>query len=481
MEHPNSHFSQYIAGEWRQGRGPASSQVLNPATESSHGELIHADKADVADAIDAAAQAFPAWQKLAANERCRLLRRTAELIRARRESIGLTITLELGKPLAEAMREADTAAEMFEWAAEEARRAYGRVIPARASGTTQVATLEAVGPVAAFSGWNAPAITPSRKISSALAAGCTVVLKPSEETPGVALAIARAVADAGIPAGVLNLVFGAPQAIGEQLLASPAIRMVTFTGATSVGKQLAEIAARTLKRTTLELGGHAPVIVFDDVNVDAVARAAVAAKFRNAGQVCTSPTRFYVQERIYDRFLSSFTAAAKALRVGNGLDSTVQMGPLKNARRREAIEHLIDDARTQGIRVCTGGTRGQGPGYFFAPTVLADFHDGCLAANHEPFGPLAMIRPFSTPDEAITQANRLPFGLTSYAFTRDIVRGQALAEGIESGVVCLNEWQASLPETPFGGFKDSGLGSEGGVEGLREFQRVKCVRQGQSV
>lgn len=481
MERIPSPFTQYIAGEWRAGRGTAASPVLDPATGQSHGDLAHASEADVGDAVAAATQAFATWRKVPGIERARLLRATGELMRARRAEIGRTITFELGKPLDEAMREVDTAAEMFEWSAEEARRSYGRVIPARAAGILQTAQLEPIGPVAAFSGWNAPAITPSRKISGALATGCTIVIKPSEETPGVALAIARAAADAGVPTGVLNMVFGDPGRIADQLLEAPDIRLVTFTGGTSVGKQIGEKAARTMKRATLELGGHAPVVVMDDVDVDAVARSAVATKFRNAGQVCTSPTRFYVHERVYERFVKSFAEAARALRVGNGLDASVQMGPLKNARRREAIERMIDDARTQGVSVAAGGLRIDGPGFFHQPTVLAGFTDACRAATEEPFGPLALLRPFSTLDQAIAEANRLPFGLAAYVFTRDLLNARRLSEEVDSGVVCVNEWQASLPETPFGGFKDSGLGSEGGIEGLREFQRIKCIRQGITV
>jgi succinate-semialdehyde dehydrogenase/glutarate-semialdehyde dehydrogenase len=473
-------LTQYIAGEWRSGHGSASASVLNPATGELLGQLAHANAADVADAIDAAAQAFGRWRAVAPVERGRLLRDTATLLRERRDRIARLITLELGKPFSEALREVDTAAEMFEWSAEEGRRAYGRLIPARMPGITQTVMLEPIGPVAAFSGWNAPAVTPSRKISGALAAGCSIVLKPSEETPAVALAIARAAADAGVPAGVVNLVFGDPAAIAEQLMAAAAIRMLSFTGATAVGRQLAELAARTMKRATLELGGHAPVLVFDDVDVPAVARAAAASKFRNAGQVCISPTRFHVHESVYDQFCQRFVQATQALKVGNGLDPAVQMGPVKNERRRAAIERLVADASDRGARVLTGGQRLPGPGWFHAPTVLGGGGDDALAANQEPFGPLALVRPFQTFDEAITQANRLPFGLTAYAFTRDVHRAHDLAQAIESGVVCINEWQASLPETPFGGVKDSGLGSEGGIEGLREFQSVKCVRMGRS-
>lgn len=469
---------QYIDGAWRTGQGGTSSPVFNPATEEVHAELPHASPADVGDAVAAAARAFSTWRRVPAMERATLVRGIGDTLRARKEDIACRITRELGKPLGEARKEVDTAAEMFDWAAEEARRSYGRLIPARSPGVTQSAVLEPVGPVAAFSGWNAPLITPSRKISGALAAGCSIVIKPSEETPSVALAIAEAAAEVGLPSGLLNMVFGDPAAIADQLLDAPDIAMVTFTGGTSIGKQIGAKAAATMKRATLELGGHAPVVVCDDVDVEAVVRSAVATKFRNAGQVCTSPTRFYVQEGIYARFADLFVQAAQALRVGDGLHDGVQMGPLKNARRRDAVERMVADARRGGITVAAGGERLEGRGFFYPPTVLLDFPDECLAANEEPFGPIAMLRPFGTLDDAVTQANRLPFGLAAYVFTRDVTRARHLAEAVESGVVCVNEWQASLPETPFGGVKDSGLGSEGGIEGLREFQRTKCVRQG---
>ncbi|MFM0176497.1 NAD-dependent succinate-semialdehyde dehydrogenase [Paraburkholderia sediminicola] len=478
MQSELTRYEQYINGEFRSGRGTFVADVLNPSTGLPIGTLPHASEADVKEAVDAAAQAFPSWKNVGVLERSNLLRTIASNIRARRPEISVAIATELGKPIVEARKEVEVAAEMFDWAAEEARRAYGRIIPSRTLGGFQYAQVEPIGPVAAFAGWNAPAITPSRKISGALAAGCTIVIKPSEETPGVALGIVRAAADAGLPAGVLSVVFGDPAAIADQLLAAPEIRMVSFTGATSVGKQIGEKAARTMKRATLELGGHAPVIVCDDVDVAKVAKAAALTKFRNSGQVCTSPTRFYVQEGIYENFLKAFSSVAAELRVGNSMDECVQMGPVKNKRRREAVERLIDDARSQGVAVVSGGTRPHEGGFFLSPTVLRDFRDECLAANEEPFGPLAMFRPFDSIDNAISMANRLPFGLASYAFTRDVARARDLSDGIDSGVVCINEWQASLPETPFGGVKDSGLGSEGGIEGLREFQRTKCVRNG---
>jgi succinate-semialdehyde dehydrogenase/glutarate-semialdehyde dehydrogenase len=471
-------YSQFIAGEFRQGTSAERFTVIEPSTGQPLGDYAHAAPADVQAAIDAAESALRAWRTTSALERSVLLRRVAALMRERGDAIATQIARELGKPFGEAQKEVVTAAEMFEWAAEEARRIYGRTIPARAGGITQTVALEPIGVVAGFAGWNAPAITPSRKISGALAAGCTIVIKPSEETAGVALHIARAVQDAGVPDGVVNLVFGEPGAIADQLCASPQVHMVTFTGATAIGKQIGAKAALTMKRATLELGGHAPVVVCDDADVDRVARAAVATKYRNAGQVCTSPTRFLVQAGVFDAFLDRFVQAAQALKVGDPFDAATQMGPLKNERRLQSIDRLVQDARARGLTIATGGERIGTEGFFYRPTVIVRPSLDCDAANIEPFGPVALISPFNDLDEAIAEANRLPFGLASYAFTNDVQRAHRLAGEIDSGVVCINEWQASLPETPFGGHKDSGLGSEGGVEGLMEFLRVKCVRQG---
>lgn len=471
-------YSQFIGGEFRQGASEVRFTVINPSSAEALGEYAFATRADVDAAIDAAEQAFRSWRKTSPTQRSALLRHVAKLMRERGTDIAEQITRELGKPLGEAKSEVVTAAEMFEWAAEEARRLYGRTIPARSEGITQTVMWEPIGPVAGFAGWNAPAITPSRKISGALAAGCTIVIKPSEETAGVALHIARAVKDAGIPDGVVNMVFGDPGEVADQLCTAPQIAMVTFTGATSIGKVLASKAALTLKRATLELGGHAPAIVCDDVDVDKLARQAVATKYRNAGQVCTSPTRFLVQAPIYERFCEQFVKAAEAIKVGDPFDSATQMGPLKNKRRLVAIDRLVQDARERGLQVATGGERIGSEGYFYRPTVILQPSLDCDAANIEPFGPVALILPFEQLDDAIVEANRLPFGLAAYAFTNNVQRAHRLTGGIDSGVVCINEWQASLPETPFGGHKDSGLGSEGGIEGIQEFLRLKCARQG---
>lgn len=471
-------YSQFIAGGFRQGTSAERFTVIDPSTGQPLGDYAYATPEDVQAAIDAAAKALRSWSRTPAYERATLLRRVAALMRERGSAIAAQIARELGKPIGEAQKEVVTAAEMFEWAAEEARRIYGRTIPPRGAGITQTMALEPIGVVAAFAGWNAPAITPSRKISGALAAGCTIVIKPSEETAGVALHIAQAVQDAGVPDGVVNMVFGEPGAIADQLCASPQVAMVTFTGATSVGKQIGAKAALTMKRATLELGGHAPVIVCDDTDADRVACAAVATKYRNAGQVCTSPTRFLVQAGVFDAFLERFVQATQALKVGAPFDAATQMGPLKNQRRLQSIERIVQDARERGLTIATGGERIGTEGFFYRPTVIVRPSPDCDAANIEPFGPVALVSPFGDLDEAIAEANRLPFGLAAYAFTNHVRRAHRLAGEIDSGVVCINEWQASLPETPFGGHKDSGLGSEGGVEGLMEFLRVKCVRQG---
>ncbi len=452
-------------------------EVIDPATREVLGRLPVASGEDIDEALEAARRAFPGWRDTPALARAAILRRAATLMRERTPRLAWLITRELGKPLAESEKEVATAAEMFEWGAEEARRTYGRLIPGRVGGIRQMAIPEPIGPVAAFSGWNAPAITPSRKIAGALAAGCAIVIKPSEETPAIALEIGRALMDAGLPAGVLNMVFGDPGEISRRLIESPIIRMVTFTGSTAIGRELATMAASGLKRATLELGGHAPVLVFDDADPVDAADAVLAAKLRNSGQICTSPTRMYVQEGVYERFVDRLAERARGWRVGNGLDAGVQMGPLANPRRLAAMETMVADALEHGARLAAGGQRLDLPGWFWAPTVLRDAGQDCLAANTEPFGPLALVQPFRDTDEALALANRLPFGLASYVFTCDAATARIASERIESGVVCINHCQASLPETPFGGFKDSGLGKEGGVEGLQEFMQVKYVSQ----
>ena len=471
-------YSQFIDGGFVDGTGTESFRVQSPSTGEILGEYVYASPADVRLAISSAKRAFSAWKQTSANQRSIILRNVASEIRGERDALAKQISLELGKPFAEAQKEVDTAAEMFEWGAEEARRLYGRLIPARAAGIVQVAQLEPMGVVGAFAGWNAPAITPCRKISGALSAGCTLVLKPSEETAGVALMIAQAAQRAGVPDGVLNLVFGNPGEIADIICTAPDVAMITFTGGTEVGKSLGAKAAAHMKRATLELGGHAPVVVWDDVDLDRVVSAAVATKFRNAGQVCTSPTRFLVHENVYADFCEKFAQRANKVVVGDPFEPSTSMGPLKNERRLSAIEALVKNARDSGAQILAGGNRKPGEGLFYEPTVIAVMDLSADVCSVEPFGPVALILPVKDAAEAVNEANRLPFGLASYVFTNNMQLAYRFSNEIEAGVVCVNDFQASLPETPFGGYKDSGLGSEGGIEGAREFVRTKCVRHG---
>jgi succinate-semialdehyde dehydrogenase / glutarate-semialdehyde dehydrogenase len=467
----------FVDGQWLERGSRIVQPVSDPGTGAVLGELPLADANDVAHAIQAADTAFESWRNVSAYDRSRIIEKAANLVRERSSTIASTLTREQGKPLRESLAEVLSAADTLEWHAEEGRRAYGRIIPPRRTGTRMLALTVPVGPVAAFSGWNAPAQTPARKIGGAIAAGCTIVLKASEATPATAISIAEAFADAGLPAGVLNLVFGDPGAIAAQMLRSDLIRMITFTGSTEIGRHLAAEAARGLKRTTMELGGHAPVIIFDDVDVDAVAEGAVAAKFRNSGQICTSPTRFYVHETVYPRFIDRFAEVTKHWRLGHGLDPDVQMGPCANEKRVESFHSFVADAEAHGARVLAGGRRIPGVGHFVTPTLLVDVPDDAAIMQHEPFGPIAVARPFSHMGEALALANRLPFGLAAYAFTRSLDRATALSEGIAAGNIALNNWVVSAPETPFGGIRDSGFGVEGGIEGLREFLVTKFVHQ----
>lgn len=467
----------FIQGHWIEAAGRNTEPVYNPATGTVLGELPHATDADLDAALASSACGHQLWRKTSAVERGRILQRAAALMLERSEYLACLITLELGKPIAESRGEVGTAAGILAWNAEEGRRAYGRVIPSRNSAIQQIAIREPLGPIAAFAPWNAPAITPSRKISSALAAGCSVIIKPSEETPATALAIAALLQEAGLPDGVLNVVFGDPAQISQKLVGSAIIRGITFTGSTQIGKQLGGLAVQTMKRMTLELGGHAPVVIFEDVDPEVAAVSAVTAKFRNSGQVCTSPTRFFVHESIHDRFAAKLAELANVITVGDGFSTATKMGPLANVRRVDAMDRFVEDARSRGIAVPAGGDRCGNHGFFYRPTVLSNVDDGCIASNVEPFGPLAATAPFRTMDDAIRLSNRLPFGLASYVMTHDMRKASAMAEAIESGNVVVNHWQASLPETPFGGYKDSGVGSEGGIEGLQEFQTIKYVSQ----
>lgn len=456
----------FIGGEWLGTGGRQSSPVVNPATEEVIAHVPHASKADLDRALAAAQEGFKTWRAVFPDERGRILKRAADLLRERKEEIARIATTESGKVIHETRIEVMMSANIFEWYAEEGRRAYGRVLPQRAPGTRLTVVKEPVGPVAAFAPWNFPLGNPARKIGAALGAGCSCILKPAEETPASGLAVARCLVDAGLPANVLAIVYGVPADISSYLLASPIIRKISFTGSIPVGKHLMKLAADGMKRTTMELGGHAPVIVFDDVDVDKVLDASVGAKYRNAGQVCVSPTRFYVQEKIYGRFVEGFVNRAKVVPVGDGLDEKNKMGPLIHARRLAAVEAFVKDARDSGAKVGTGGARLKSPGYFYSPTVLSDVPNQARIMNEEPFGPIAVINPFSDFDSVMQQANRLPYGLAAFAFTNSSRTVKLLGEQLEAGMVGLNTYAISVPESPFGGMKESGHGSEEGIEGL---------------
>jgi succinate-semialdehyde dehydrogenase/glutarate-semialdehyde dehydrogenase len=467
----------FIDGRWCDGALLKSQPIVNPATGRTLAQLAHADRSDLDRALAAAERGFKQWRQVPAFDRYKLLKRAAQLIRERADEIAQLMTLEQGKPLAEAKAETLAAGDIMEWFGEEARRAYGRVVPPRAEGVTQLVVKEPVGPVAAFTPWNFPINQAVRKVSAALAAGCSVILKGPEETPASCAALIRVYEDAGVPAGVVNLVFGVPAEISEYLIAHPVIRKITFTGSTPVGKQLAMLAGQHMKRMTMELGGHAPAIVFEDADVDVAARMLAAAKYRNAGQVCISPTRFLVHEAIYPRFVDAFVEAAAKLKVGDGLDPLTRMGPLANPRRLEAMRMFVDDAMSCGARLALGGKRIGSEGNFFEPTVLADVPGDARIMNQEPFGPVAAIAPFSDFDAVVQEANRLPFGLAAYAYTKSLKTATAIGAAIESGMVSINHHGLGLPELPFGGIKDSGYGSEGGTEAIEAYLNTKLVTQ----
>ncbi|WP_238264964.1 NAD-dependent succinate-semialdehyde dehydrogenase [Cupriavidus pauculus] len=465
-----------INGQWRDGRGTAL-PVLNPATAETLGSVAHAHAADLEEAITAADAGFRLWREVSPHERGKILRKAAALIRERAPEIARLMTLEQGKPLAESQAETLAAVDLIEWFAEEGKRTYGRVIPSRSRDVTQLVVREPVGVVAAFTPWNFPINQAVRKVSAALASGCSVVLKGPEETPASCAELVRAYADAGVPAGVLNLVFGNPAEISSYLISHPSVRKVTFTGSTEIGKLLASQAGTHMKRATMELGGHAPAIVFADADVERAAKLLCASKFRNAGQVCVSPTRFLIQDKRFDEFVEVFVAETRKIKVGNGLDSGTTMGPLANTRRVAAMERLVNDAVSKGAKIAVGGQRIAGEGNFFEPTVLIDVPADAAILHEEPFGPIAPIVRFEDFDDVVAEANRLPFGLAAYAFTGSAKIAGDLSVALECGMLSINHHGLALPEVPFGGVKDSGYGSEGGSEAMEPYMNTKFVTQ----
>ncbi|KQW50891.1 MULTISPECIES: NAD-dependent succinate-semialdehyde dehydrogenase [unclassified Ensifer] len=465
----------HIDGKWRPARSGKSIPVVDPATEEAIGTVAWAEVADLDEALEAAQKGFEIWRRTSSFDRGKLMRAAAALLRQRADDIAWLMTREQGKPLGQSKGEILSAADIIDWFAEEGRRAYGQIIPPRAPDVTQMTVKVPVGPVAAFTPWNFPINQVVRKLSAALTTGCSIIVKAPEETPASPAELIRCFVDAGVPDGVVNLVYGVPAQISQYLISHPVIRKMSFTGSTPVGKSLASLAGLHMKRATMELGGHAPVIVTEDADVDEAVAVMAGSKYRNAGQVCVSPTRFLVQERVADRFIDGFTAASQAIKVGNGLDSKTDMGPLANERRIPVIEKLIVDAVEQGGRLTTGGHRIGNRGYFFEPTVLADVPCSAAIMNDEPFGPVAIINRYSELDDAIEEANRLPFGLAAYAFTGSQKQSDRIAAEIESGMVSINHLGLALPEVPFGGIKDSGYGTEGGSEAIDAYLETRFV------
>jgi succinate-semialdehyde dehydrogenase/glutarate-semialdehyde dehydrogenase len=464
-----------IDNVWRPAEKGGTIPVLDPASAEPIGTVARATREDLDAALAAAERGFAVWRKTSPYARAKLMRKAADLFRERSEKVAWLITREQGKPLREAKQEALAGADVIDWFAGETQRMYGQVIPARADNVTQMTIKLPVGPVAAFTPWNFPVNQVVRKLSAALAAGCSIIVKAPEETPAAPAELIRAFVDAGLPAGVANLVYGVPAEISEYLVPHPLIQKISFTGSTPVGKHLAALAGAHMKRATMELGGHAPVIVCADADIGAAAKTMAGNKTRNAGQVCASPTRFLVERPAYDSFLDGFTTALKAVRVGNGLESSTEMGPLANERRAPMLEALISDALAKGAELKHGGRRIGNKGYFFEPTVLAHVPTDARIMNEEPFGPVAIVNPYDTLDEAITEANRLPYGLASYAFTRSTANAQAIGQRVEAGMTTINHLGLALPEVPFGGIKDSGYGTEGGSDAIEPYLITKFV------
>ena len=466
-----------IDGTWRDAQGGAWLDIVNPADESVIGRVAKAGVADLDAALASSKSGFATWRKTSVMERSAYLRKAAALVRERAEEIAQMLVHEQGKRLVEARIELSGASEVLEWFAEEARRVYGGMIPPRSPDLRQYVQHEPVGPVAAFTPWNFPINQAVRKIAAALAAGCSILVKGSEETPVALARFVEVLVEAGLPPGVLNLVYGVPAEISQHLIASPTIRKISFTGSTAVGKLLSAQAGAEMKRVSMELGGHAPAIICDDADLARTLKLLGVQKFWNAGQACISPSRFLVQAPLYDEAISAFQRIAESYTLGNGLEKTTRMGPLANPRRVAAMQALVDDAVAQGARIVTGGVAPQGKGYFYPATVLADVPRTARIFNEEPFGPIAAFARFESDEQAIEEANRLPWGLAAYVFTGSAQRGEKLKNEIESGLVGINSIAMGYPEQPFGGVKDSGYASEGGADALEFYLSTKFVSQ----
>jgi succinate-semialdehyde dehydrogenase / glutarate-semialdehyde dehydrogenase len=465
----------YIDGQFIEAGDRKLQDVVNPANRAVLGQLPHATEHDLEQALQSAHKAFQSWKKSSPMERSSILRKVAQLTRDRAADIARAMTLDQGKPLAESMGEVISCADHADWHAEECRRIYGRVISPRSPDVRQFVLREPIGVCVAFTPWNFPYNQAIRKVAAAIGAGCTIVLKGPEDSPSAVMAIAQMFHDAGLPPGVLNLVWGDPPKVSDYLIRSPLSRKVSFTGSVPVGKQLAALAGAHMKRVTMELGGHSPVLVFDDADIDRAATMLAKFKIRNAGQVCVSPTRFYVQKKAYDKFLAKFTEVLANVKVGDGLVEGTEMGPLAHERRVPAISRFVEDARERGAKVVLGGDPLSGNGFFFPPTVITDLPEDSMLMTQEPFGPIAPVVPFNDIDEVISRANSLPFGLSSYVFTNSLQTATKVSNGLEAGMVNINHFGSALPETPFGGIKESGIGSEGGSETFDGYLITKFV------
>jgi succinate-semialdehyde dehydrogenase/glutarate-semialdehyde dehydrogenase len=470
----------YIDGTWDDARSGKTLSVINPADESVLAEVAHGSREEAQRAIEAAARAFPEWRAVSVYERSKVLKRTADLMRERADRIARILTQEQGKPLIEAKTEVLHSADTFEWFAEEGKRAYGRVIPPTNVAKRYYAIKHPVGVVGTITPWNFPAALPSRKIAPALAAGCTVVSRPADQTPLTLIQIFQCLADAGIPRGVANLVIGPSRAVADALFEHPAVRKISFTGSTEVGKELIHRSAGQVKRLSLELGGHAPLIVFPDADLEQVAQAAVLGKFRNNGQVCIAPSRFYLHSQIAHDFTDAAVELTRKLKLGNGLEPGTQVGPMFEARALDKTAELIEDARAKGGKVLTGGARSTRfqRGYWFEPTVLREVNGSMRIMTEEPFAPVMPLVDFSKIDEVIAAANNTPYGLAAYVFTNDLSVATRMAEGLEAGIIGINDPVPATPQCPFGGMKESGMGRELGIEGLDAYFETKYVSVG---
>jgi succinate-semialdehyde dehydrogenase/glutarate-semialdehyde dehydrogenase len=470
-------LSLFINGKFIDTENRHSQPVINPATGEVLGYLPHATHTDLDLALESAHLAFQSWKKSSPMVRSSILRKVAELTRNQSKLIAHNLTLDQGKPLAESVSEIMTCADHCDWHAEECRRIYGRVILPRQPDVRQIVVREPVGVCVAFTPWNFPYNQAIRKISAAIGAGCTIILKGPEDSPSAVMAIARLFHEAGLPPGVLNIVWGNPPEISNYLIRSSITRKVSFTGSIVVGKQIAALAGAHMKRVTMELGGHSPVLVFEDADVERAAKMLARFKTRNAGQVCISPSRFYVQKSVYDKFLSVFVDTLSKIKVGSGLEPKVDMGPLAHGRRIESMSRFVEDARNVGGTVVLGGDAIIGNGFFFPPTVITNLPDNAKLMQEEPFGPIAPVVSFNDTDEVITRANSLPFGLASYVFTNNLKIATHVSNTLEAGLVNINHFGSALPETPFGGIKDSGMGSEGGLETFDGYLTTKFISQ----